>query len=114
MHSSQVSFKTFWKHIKKKYEKKSVQSDTLNTDECYEHFKNVYGRSMEPPLEQQTNLGDNLDTDLDTEISESEIRDAIFSQKKTKKQKKKNGKGCGLDCLSAELVKHSYDIISRF
>lgn len=76
--------KTFWKHINKKYEKKSVQSDTLNIDECYEHFKNVYDGSTEPPLEQQTNLGDNLDTDLDTEISESEIRDAIFAQKTEK------------------------------
>ena len=79
--------KTFWKHINKKYKKKSVQSDMLNIDECYEHFKNVYSGSTEPPPEQQTNLGDNLDTDLDTEISESEIREAIFShtKKKTKK-----------------------------
>ena len=78
--------KTLCKHINKKYEKKSVQSNMLNIDECYEHFKNVYGGSTEPPPEQQTNLGDNLDTDLDTEISESEIREAIFSHKKERKK----------------------------
>lgn len=53
-HLAKTAPKAFWKHIKKKYEKKSVQSDTLNIDECFEHFKNVYGGSTEPRHEQQT------------------------------------------------------------
>ena len=66
-------------------------------DECYERFKNEYCGSTEPPHEQQTNLGDNLDPDLDSEISDSEIkRSYLFIEKRE------------------ELLKHSYDIISPF
>ena len=97
--------KAFWNHTNKKYEKKSSAVGYV-IDECNERFKNEYGGSMEPPREQRTNLGDNLDPDLDSEISDSEIkRNYLFIE---------NGKSCGLDWFSAELLKHSYGIISPF
>ena len=46
------------------------------------------------------------DLELHSEITETEIKNAVFSQK--------NNKSSGTDNLSAELFKCSYDIISPF
>ena len=100
--------KRFWKEIKKKYKRKAKSSETLTLDDFYNHFKTVYGDTNEPSMQQDQdhNLGNNENAELDSEISESEVRDAVFSQK--------NNKSCGIDFLNAELFKRSYDIISRF
>ena len=83
--------KRFWKEIKKKYKKKAKNSETLTLDDFYNHFKTVYGDTNEPSMQQDQdhNLGNNENAELDSEISESEVRDAIFSQK--------NNKSCGID-----------------
>ena len=93
--------KRFWKEIKKKYIKKAKSSETLTLDDFYNHFKTVYGDTNEPSMQQDQdhNLGNNENAELDSEISESEVRDAVFSQK--------NNKSCGIDFLNAELFKCS-------
>ena len=99
--------KKFWKSIKKRYNKKSPQSDILRAQNFFEHFKEMYGGQDEQSQQnEQPDLGSIEVEELDSEISSSELREAIFSQK--------NGKSCGLDHLCAELFKHSFDIISPF
>ena len=99
--------KKFWKSIKKRYKNKSPQSDTLSAQDFLDHFKEMYGGPDEQSQQtDQPDFGSNEDYELDSEISESEIKDAVFSQK--------NGKSCGLDNLCAEIFKTSYDIISPF
>ena len=98
--------KKFWKSIKKRYNKKSSQSDILSAQNCFEHFKMYGGQDEQSQQNEQPDLGNIEVEELDSEISSSELREAIFSQK--------NGKKCGLDHLCAELFKHSFDIISPF
>ena len=99
--------KKFWKSIKKRYKKKSSQSDTLSAQDFLNHFKEIYGGPDEQSQQdEQPNLGNNEDQELDVEITISELKEAVFSQK--------NGKSCGLDNLCAEIFKNSFDIISPF
>ena len=99
--------KKIWKSIKKRFKKKSPQSDTLNAQNFYQHFKEIYGGIDEQAQQnEQQDLGNNENDELDSEITDSELKEAIFSQK--------NGKSCGLDNLCTELFKNSYDIISPF
>ena len=100
--------KKFWKSIKKRYNKKSSQSDILSA----KFFLNTLKKCMVArtnnhiKMSSQIHLGSIEVEELDSEISSSELREAIFSQK--------NGKSCGLDHLCAELFKHSFDITSPF
>lgn len=99
--------KQFWKSIKKKMTTKSAQSDKLNVNDLFEHFKTIYGEEPEDTNPQMPVITEpQSHTDFDSEISENEIKTAIFSQN--------NNKSTGTDCLCAELFKESFDIISPF
>ena len=93
----------FWKVIKKQYKKKSPLSNTLTVDDIYTHFNDLYGSTPEHNNPEPEVHGI-YDEDLDIEFSDSELRDAIFSQN--------NNKSPGLDLLTSEMFKSAYNIIS--
>ena len=99
--------KFFGNRLKNDLKRNPPQSDTLNAQNFYEHFKEIYGGIDEQAQQnEQPDLGNNENDELDSEITDSELKEAVFSQK--------NGKSCGLDNLCTELFKNSYDIISPF
>lgn len=64
--------KKFWKSIKKRYKKKSSQSDTLSAQDFLDHFKEMYGGPDEQSQQtDQPDLGNNENHELDSEISDS-------------------------------------------
>ena len=68
----------------------------MNAQNFYEHFKEIYGGIDEQAQQnEQPDLGNNENDELDSEITDSELKEAVFSQK--------NGKSCGLDNLCTEL-----------
>ena len=92
--------------MKNKYKKKSSQSNNLTAENILDHFNSAYGGTDEPSQQQEPDLDSVTDSELDSEITETEIKNAVFSQK--------NNKSSGIDNLCAELFKCSYDIISPF
>ena len=67
----------------------------------YDHFNTLLGQESEN-FADNTDLGDIQDDDLNEEITEQENQSSFFSRK--------NGKSCGPDDLSTELIKTSFDI----
>ena len=102
--------KQFWKNINKTYKKKQEQADTLSVDDLYNHFKSMFGEPREDEAQNDYNENDfvhNESTDdLDSDFTETEIREAIFSQK--------DNKSPGIDSLTSEILKSSYEYISPF
>lgn len=105
----------FWKAIKRKFRSKSTQSKTLTAEDLFKYFKTVFGDDMDnpseppPPSTQHPPRPDPPYTthpELDAEITEAELKEAVFHQK--------NNKSPGIDNLSSELFKISFDIISPF
>lgn len=102
----------FWKSIKSKYKRKSLQSESLTADSLLEHFQSVLGGNddVDPgqgqPQPQPDATPNVSHTEMDSEITLTELREAVFHQK--------NNKSPGIDSLNAELFKISFDIISPF
>ena len=86
--------KKFWKSIKNKYKKKSSESNNLTAENLLDHFNSVYGGTDEPSQQQEPDLDSVTDSELDSEITETEIKNAVFSQK--------NNKSSGTDNLCAD------------
>ena len=95
----------FWKSLKKCYKKSQTGNNDVKIDDFFDHFNTLLGQNPDNN-ENDTDFGNVQNDDLDKNISEQEIRCAVFKQK--------NGKSCGPDDLSAELIKSSYDIISPY
>lgn len=78
----------------------------MTAENLLDHFNSAYGGTDERSQQQEPDLDSVTDSELDSEITETEIKNAVFSQK--------NNKSSGIDNLCAELFKCSYDIISPF
>ena len=105
----------FLKKIRKSIKKKVDGADTLTIDDLYTHFKSVFSESHENnnqnndpniinPAENNTEYQNAVDDELDVEFTESELRRAVFAQK--------DNKSPGIDSISSEILKASYDVIS--
>lgn len=97
----------FWKNIKSQFQRPNENPTLLTADDLYNHFKSVVG---EP--ESENYFDDNIlnlmdfDNDLDVNFSEQELRRVIFSLN--------NNKSPGIDNITAEILKTSYEFISPF
>ena len=107
--------KKFWKNIKSTFKKKQERAETLTSDDLHEYFKAIFDENLENDTfdqdsnetETDPNIGPNVSNDqLDADFIEKELRRAIFSQK--------DNKAPGIDCISAEILKSSFDFISEF
>lgn len=99
--------KAFWKNVNKQYKSNTLNSDSLNINNMYEHFKELFCfQEVTTTGNMENNLNQIHDADLDKEFTESELRQAVFSQN--------NSKSPGTDQLVAEIFKHSFEIISPF
>ena len=76
----------FWKTIKKKLKKKAQQSEKITITDLFDHFKSIYGEDENSTGQEDRNLHVNpeqvVNEELDAEISLTEIKNAIFAQKK--------------------------------
>ena len=101
--------KQFWKKVKNQYKNSKIMSENVHVNEFYDHFKKLYGSEPDATTEINEN-NENIDTVyneyLDGDISYVEIKQAVFSQN--------NNKSSGLDNLTAEIFKYSFDKISKF
>lgn len=117
MKISKSNPKQFWKKVKCQYKKKQKLAQTLNIEDLYEHFNDLYTCDDDDNITNNSNnndIGNNEDLtddiifyeDLDAEITITELKDAVFSQS--------NNKSTGLDHICAEIYKHSLDKTSLF
>ena len=78
--------KFFWKTIKKKLKKKAQQSEKITITELFDHFKSIYGEDENSTGQEDRDLHVNpeqvVNEELDAEISLTEIKNAVFAQKK--------------------------------
>ena len=93
----------FWKSLKQCYNKSQNNLNTIKMEDLYEHFNTLLSQNTDEIVYNQ-DFQIIEDIDLDCEITEHEVRKAVFKQK--------NGKSCGPDDISAEIIKVAYDIIS--
>ena len=107
--------KKFWQNIKSTFKKKQERAETLTSDDLHEYFKAMFDENLENDISDQDlnkaetdpNIDPNISNDqLDADFTEEELRRAIFSQK--------DNKAPGIDCISAEILKSSFDFISDF
>ena len=104
---ARVEPKQFWKTIKRQYNNEILESESLNSNDIYEAFKNIYGNDCNVEVDNSELFQQSInDTDLDDEITQEEIYNAVFSQK--------NCKSPGIDEISAEILKASYHLISPY
>lgn len=105
----------FWKNICKSFKKKQDGADSLSIDDLYAHFKSIFSESQENThqnldrnnMNNSANNAENqntVDDELDFDFSESELRQAVFVQK--------DHKSPGIDNISSEIIKASYDVIA--
>ena len=110
-----VTLVSFGKNICKTFKKKQDGADSLSIDDLYAHFKYVFSESHEnrnqnidPNLmndtENNTEYRNAVDDELDFDFTESELQRAVFAQK--------DNKSPGIDSISSEILKASYDVIS--
>ena len=97
--------KTFWKNIKSQYKTSNGNTEIPITD-MYTHFNDLYGAEAQNQQRDAGFISDQYDDYLDAPFTEDEIKSAVFAQK--------NSKSPGIDHLTAEVFKHSFDIISPF
>ena len=98
--------KNFWKEIKKFTKKKSKSPDNITAEDFFEHFSTVFGTQSDdlrpnghPDIQVNTD-----DESLDSPFSMDELKKVISSLK--------SNKSPGMDGLTAEIFKSSYDILS--
>ena len=98
----------FWKKIKSQFKKQTQKSSSLNINDLFDHFKELYSNTDEPPDDNHNPINhyNANDDDLDCPITLSELKTAVFSQN--------NNKACGLDQISSEIYKHAFNEISPF
>ena len=97
----------FWKSIKKSYKKTNNAENSLTVEQLHDHFKSMFGEQTEPDENTEPNVNINLiSEELDTEFSYSELQSAVFSQN--------NNKTPGMDNITSEIIKASYDLICPY
>ena len=76
-------------------------------DDLHDYFKSMFGEdSSENIFNEETLNQMQYNEDLDFDFTESELRKVIFSLN--------NNKSPGIDCITSEIVKSAYDLISPF
>ncbi|MEW8545253.1 MAG: reverse transcriptase family protein, partial [Candidatus Thiodiazotropha sp.] len=107
--------KKFWQNIKSTFKKKQERAETLTLDDLHEYFKSMFDENMDNNTTDRESNEAEIDLDIDPSISndqldadftEEELRRAIFTQK--------DNKASGIDCISTEILKASFDFISPF
>ena len=82
----------------------------MSIDELYDHFNSVFGETNAENVQSENtenNFSQNMSAnEFDIDFTESEIREAIFSQK--------DNKSPGIDNITSEILTASYDYISPF
>ena len=97
----------FRKSIEKSYKKTNNAANSLTIEQLHDHFKSMFGEQTEPDGNTEPNVNINLTSEeLDTEFSYSELQSAVFSQN--------NNKTPGMDTITSEIIKASYDLICPF
>ena len=97
----------FWKSIKNTYKKKNITQNSIAVDELHDHFKRMFGEQPEPNQNTEPNVNMNIiNAELDEQFTYSELHSAIFSQN--------NNKTPGIDSITSEIIKASYDITCPF
>ena len=98
----------FWKNIKSTFKKKQENAETLTVENLHTYFKSMFGESQPINTEDDTSDFDHeqesVYEELDYEFTEQDLRRAVFSQK--------DNKSPGIDSISSEILKSSYDFIS--
>ena len=93
----------FWKSIKKSYKK----TNSLTVEQLHDHFKRMFGDQTEMEENNEPNINMNITSEeLDTHFTYTELRSAVFSQK--------NNKSPGVDNITSEIIKASYDLVCPF
>ena len=88
--------KTFWKYIKKQYKNNSFLSEKPTSNSFHQHFESLYGS--------------NSNTKNDTiSNSQNNIHDEQLDRPFTIEELKHNSKSPGVDELTAEIFKDSFD-----
>ena len=102
---AKTSSRKFWQNIKKTFKKTQETTELLTVEELHDCFKSTIG---EPQInEHNIDENENISNDeLDMEFTESELHSALFSQN--------NNKSPGIDSITSEILKASYDFISPF
>ena len=101
--------KKFWKSIRSMYKKKSETADSLHIDDLFNHLSTMFGENDTENVQTdnlENDMPQNIADEFGSDFSESEIREAIFSQKENKSP--------GIDNLTSEILKASYDYIAPF
>lgn len=92
------------------YMKKHESADSLNVDDLFTHFSSMFGETDAENTQNENLENDfslpNIDDEFDANFTETEIREAIFSQK--------DNKSPGIDNIPSEILKASYDYIAPF
>jgi len=93
---------TFWKELRNMGCRKESKANSSNTDinEWYDHFKDLFANNDTDDNVQDASQSDNSEESyhfLNEEITELEVQKAI--------KKLKCGKVCGLDGITAEMLK---------
>lgn len=97
----------FWTNIRQTVNKTESKPDSLSLNDLMQHFKELYGETRDDSEIHAHEDGPNIESAyLDRDFSEEEIRSAVFSQK--------NNKSPGVDNITSEMIKSSYEIISPF
>ena len=97
----------FWKSIRKSYKKTNNAANSLTVEQLHDHFKSMFVEQTEPDENTEPNVNMNLTSEeLDTEFPNSELQSAVFSQN--------NNKTPGMDNITSEIIKASYDRFVRF
>ena len=115
------AFDVFWKNINKSYKKKkqqqqqknkkkkkpNVKADLLTAQDLHDHFKSLFGEQYTDQANSEPDLDQNAyHEELDSEFTPTELHSAVFAQK--------NNKRPGIDNISCEIIKTSFDFISPF
>ena len=102
--------KSFWHAIKNQYKVNKDKPCNVTVTDLYSHFYNLYGSDYNSGGGTNNDMTSNdniiLDDELDSEFTTLEIKEAVFSRN--------NSKSPGIDKLTAEVFKSSFDIISPF
>ena len=97
----------FWKNIKSQFQKPTEKADSLTVDDLCNHFKSLFGEAeLDNNFDENVLNEQNFDNDLDLEFSEDELRKVISSLK--------NNKSAGIDSITGEILKASFEFTSPF
>ena len=93
--------------MKASYKKENVEAKSLNVQDLYDHFKNMFGEQYTGQSDTEPDLNQNITCEeLDAEFTYSELYSAIFMQN--------NNKSPGIENITCEIINAPYEFISPF